>query len=113
MHASHISREGTRGHSLKLCQEGSKLRRQSFPVRITKVWNELPNSVVTPKMLIHLKTGWTDTGLEGRRLPLNHEAPIPEHHLAEDKAKRFEHGLYREYAIVIQDEVGDSNGGNV
>ena len=25
LHASHISREGTRGHSLKLCQEGSKL----------------------------------------------------------------------------------------
>ena len=57
LHASHISREGTRGHSFKLCQEGSKLnlRRQSFPARITKVWNELP-------MLIHLKTGWTDTG---------------------------------------------------
>ena len=39
LHASHISREGTRGHSFKLCQEGSKLniRRHSFPVRITKV----------------------------------------------------------------------------
>ena len=49
LHASHISREGTRGHSFKLCQEGSKLNliRQSFPVRITKVWNELPDSVVT------------------------------------------------------------------
>ena len=48
LHASHISREGTRGHRFKLCQEGSKLniRRQSFPVRITKVWNELPDSVV-------------------------------------------------------------------
>ena len=41
LHASHISREGTRGHSFKLCQEGSQLnlRRQSFPVRITKVGN--------------------------------------------------------------------------
>ena len=37
-----------RGHRFKLCQEGSKLniRRQSFPVRIAKVWNELPDSVV-------------------------------------------------------------------
>ena len=39
---------GDEGHRFKLCQEGSKLniRRQSFPVKITKVWNELPDSVV-------------------------------------------------------------------
>ena len=53
LYASHISREGMRGHRFKLCQEGSKLnlRRESFPVRITKVWNELPDSVVNaPKV---------------------------------------------------------------
>ncbi len=66
LHASHISREGTRGHRFKLCQEGSKLniRRHSFPVRITKVWNELPDSVVNAPNVNTLKTGWTDTGGE-------------------------------------------------
>ena len=41
----------------QLCQEGSKLnlRRQSFPVRITKVGNELPDSAVNaPNVGLHI-----------------------------------------------------------
>ena len=75
LHASHISKEGTRGHSFKLCQEGSKLnlRRQSFPVRITNTFKN------------RLDRHWREEDFL-----YNHEAPIPGHHLAEDRAKRFE-----------------------
>ena len=91
LHASHISKEGTRGHSFKLCQEGSKLnlRRQSFPVRITKVWNNLPNSVVTAPNVNTFKNR-LDRHWREEDFLYNHEAPIPGHHLAEDRAKRFE-----------------------
>ena len=91
LHASHISKEGTRGHSFKLCQEGSKLnlRRQSFPVRITKVWNQLPNSVVTTPNVNTFKNR-LDRHWREEDFLYNHEAPVPGHHLAEDRAKRFE-----------------------
>ena len=84
LHASHISREGTRGYRFKLCKEGSKLNigRQSFPVRITKVWNELPDSVVNAPNVNTFKN---------RLDRHNYEAPVPGRHLAEDRAKRFEH----------------------
>ena len=41
----------TRGHSLKLFQQGSKLniRKYSFSVRVTSLWNSLPESVVEAK----------------------------------------------------------------
>ena len=92
LHASHISREGTRGHRFKLCQEGSKLniRRQSFPVRITKVWNELPDSVVNAPNVNTFKNR-LDRHWRGEDFLYNYEAPVPGHHLAEDRAKRFEH----------------------
>ena len=91
LHASHISKEGTRGHSFKLCQEGSKLnlRRQSFPVRITKVWNQLPNSVVTAPNVNTFKNR-LDRHWREEDFLYNHEAPVPGHHLAEDRDKRFE-----------------------
>ena len=40
-------------------------------------WNELPDSVVNAPNVNTFKN--------------NYEAPIPGHHLAEDRAKRFEH----------------------
>ena len=88
LHASHISREGTSGHRFKLCQEGSKLniRRHSFPVRITKVWNELPDSVVNAPNVNTFKNR-LDRHWSGE----DYEAPVPRHSLAEDRAKRFEH----------------------
>ena len=65
------------------------IRRQSFPVRIAKVGNELPDSVVNAPNVNTIKTGWTDTG--GEKTSYNYKAPVPGHHLAEDRAKRFEH----------------------
>ena len=61
------------------------------PVRITKVWNELPDSVVNAqnvnKFKNRLDRHWSGLWRE----EYNHEAPIPGHHLAEDRAKRYEH----------------------
>ena len=78
LHASHISREGTRGHRFKLCQEDSKLiiRRQSFPVRITKVWNELPDSVVNAPNVNTFKNR-LDRHWRGEDFLYNYEAPAP------------------------------------
>ena len=75
-----------------MSQEGSKLnlRRQSFPVRITKVWNELPDSVVATPNVNTFKSR-LDRHWREEDFLYNHEAPIPGHHLAEDRAKRFEH----------------------
>ena len=93
LHASHISREGTRGHRFKLCQEGSKLnlRRQSFPVRITKVWNELPDSVVNAPNVNTFKHR-LDRHWRGEDFLYNYEAPVPRHHLAEDRLDRHWRG---------------------
>ena len=79
-----------RGHRFKLCQEGSKLniRRQSFPVRITK--DELPDSVVNAPNVNTFKNR-LDRHWRGEDFLYNYEAPVPGHHLAEDRAKRFEH----------------------
>ena len=72
--------------------EGSKLniRRQSFPVRIAKVWNELPDSVVNAPNVNTFKNR-LDRHVREEDFLYNHKAPIPGHHLAEDRAKRFEH----------------------
>ena len=86
MHASCLSESKYLTKSKK-CPNGPQ-----SPLRITKVWNELPDSVVNmPQMYTHLKTGWTDTGGEKLDFLYNYEAPVPGHHLAEDRAKRFEH----------------------
>ena len=66
------------------------LRRQSFLVNIPKVGNELPDSVVnTPNVNIfknRLDRHWREEDFL-----YTHKAPIPGHHLAEDRARRFEH----------------------
>ena len=95
LHASHISREGTRGHRFKLCQEGSKLnlRRQSFPVRITKVWNELPDSVMNAPNVNTFKNRF-DRHWRGEYFLYNYEAPVPGHHLTEDRFDRHWRGEY-------------------
>ena len=73
-------------------QEGSQLnlRRQSFPVRITKVLNKLPHSVVTAPNVNTFKNR-LDRDWREEHFLYNHEAPIPGHHLADDMPKRSEH----------------------
>ena len=75
-----------------MCQEGSKLniRRYSFTVRITKVRNELLDSVVNAPNVSAFKNR-LDRHWRGEDFLYNYEAPVPRHHLAEDRAKRFEH----------------------
>ena len=76
----------------ELCQEGSKLniRRQSVPVRITKVWNELSDSVANAPNVNTFKNRLDRHGREEDFL-YNYEEPVPGHSLAEDRAKQLEH----------------------
>ena len=49
LHKDSDTREGTRGHSLKLFIERSRtnVRKESFSVRVTRLWNDLQEAVVT------------------------------------------------------------------
>ncbi len=56
---------GLRGHTYRLLQEPSRLRRRSgaFPVRIVKFWNRLsPHLVLSPSVSIFKKNSWTVIG---------------------------------------------------
>ena len=57
--------------------------------RITKVGNQLSNSVVTVPNVNTFKNR-LDRHWREEDFLYNHEAPGPGHHLAEDRAKRFE-----------------------
>ena len=57
---------------------------------IAKVWNELSDSVVNAMNLNAFKSKY-DRHWREEDFLYNHEAPIPGHHLAEGRAKRFEH----------------------
>ena len=54
------------------------------------VWNELPDSVVNAPNVNTFKNS-LDRHWREEDFLYNHEAPIPGHHLAEDRAKRLEH----------------------
>ena len=49
LHKDSDTREGTRGHGLKLFIEHActNARRESFSLRVTRLWNDLPEVVVT------------------------------------------------------------------
>ena len=49
LHKDSDTREGTRGHSLKLFKESActNVRKVSFSLRVTILWNDLPEVVVT------------------------------------------------------------------
>ena len=49
LHKDSDTREGTRGHSLKLFIERActNLKKESFSFRVTRLWNDLPVVVVT------------------------------------------------------------------
>ena len=51
-------RTGNRGHSLKLFTQRAKLnlRKNLFPIRITELWNSLPDTEVTAKSIESFKT---------------------------------------------------------
>ena len=89
------------------CQAGSKLnlRRQSFPIRIAKVWNELPDSVANSPNVNTFKNR-LDRHLRGEDfLCTTTKHPYQDTgHLAEDRAKRFEHvDQLRPTPVVMKD----------
>ena len=49
LHKDSGTREGTRGHSLKLFLKRARtnVRKESFSLRVTRLWNDLPEVVVT------------------------------------------------------------------
>ena len=49
LHQDSDTRDGTRCHSLKLFLEHARtnVRKESFSLRVTRLWNELPEVVVT------------------------------------------------------------------
>ena len=49
LHKSSDTREGTTGHSLKLFIERAytNVRKETFSLRVTRLWNDLPEVVVT------------------------------------------------------------------
>ena len=49
LHKDSGTREGTRGRSLKLFLEHARrnVRKESFSLKVTSLWNELPEVVVT------------------------------------------------------------------
>ena len=59
-----ISEHAARGNSLKIANRRChyNIRKYSFSMRITNVWNSLPFSVVTALQSTHLKTNWINTG---------------------------------------------------
>ena len=58
LHKDIDTREGTRGHSLKLFLERAhtKVRKESFSLRVTRLWNDLPEVVVTDPSVNSFKT---------------------------------------------------------
>ena len=77
-------------HSFKLYQERfriNNIRRESFPLRITKVWNQLPGNVISAPECEHIqKQAWQAPGKED--FLYNYRAPIPGEHRAEDRIRR-------------------------
>jgi len=59
-----ISEHATLGNSLKIANRRChyNLRKYSFSMRITNVWNSLPFSVVTASSINSFKTDWINTG---------------------------------------------------
>ena len=49
LHKDSYTREGTRGHSLKLFLERARINviKESFSLRVTRLWNDLPEVIIT------------------------------------------------------------------
>ena len=58
LHKDSDTREATRGHSLKLFLERARtnVRKESFSLRVTRLWNDLPEVVVTAPSVNSFKT---------------------------------------------------------
>ena len=90
LHANCTLRESGRGHSLKLYQERSRIniRKESFPLRITKVCNQLSENVISAPSVNTFKNR-LDRHWRGEDVLYNYRAPIPGEHREEDRTRRM------------------------
>ena len=97
MHANYVPREGTRGHGLKLYQQRSRLnlRKENFPMRITNIWNELPENVVMSPSVNTFKNR-LDKHWSTEHFLYDYRAAIPGNNRAEDRAREFNDDLTTE-----------------
>ncbi len=78
LHRDCVLREGARRHDLKLYlnRANTNLRKHSFPIRVVKIWNGLPNEVIqSPNINIfknRLEKHWSN-----QEIVFNYRATIP------------------------------------
>ena len=97
LHKNCVSREGIRGHNLKLHDERPRLhlRKESFPIWITKIWNNLPENVVNAPSANCLKNR-LDKHWQAERFLYDYTAAVPGQQRAEDRARGRDENLTTE-----------------
>ena len=78
LHKDSDTREGTRGHSLKLFIERAhtNVRKESFSLRVTRLWNDLPEVVVTAPSVNSFKNS-LDKHWSTEEFLYNYKATLP------------------------------------
>ena len=78
LHKDIGTKEGTRGHSWKLCVERAhvNVRKESFSLRVTKLWNDLPELIVTAPSANSFKN-CLDKHWSTEEFLYNHKAALP------------------------------------
>ena len=78
LHKDSDTREGTRGHSLKLVIERActNVRKESFTLRVTRLWNDLPEVVVTAQS-VNLFKNCLDKHWSTEEFLYSHKAALP------------------------------------
>ena len=97
LHTNCVSREGIRGHNLKLYHERPRLhlRKESFPIRITKIWNNLPENVVNAPSVNSFKNK-LDKHWQAEPFLYDYTAAVPGQQRAEDRARERDEDLTTE-----------------
>ena len=78
LHKDSDTREGSRGHTLKLFLERARtnVRKESFSLRVTRLWNDLPKVVVTVPSVNSFKTR-LDRHWSTEEFIYNYKAALP------------------------------------
>ncbi len=78
LHRDCVSREGARGHDLKLYlnRANTNLRKHSFPIRMVKTWNGLPNEIIQSPN-INIFKNRVDKHWSNQEIVFNYRATIP------------------------------------
>ena len=83
LHKHSDTSEGTRGHSLKLFLEHGRtnIRKENFSLRVTRLWNDLPEVVVTAPSVNSFKNR-LDRHRSTEEFLYNYKATLPGRHRA-------------------------------